>query len=198
MNALVAAQLVEAAYRAREGDRETAKALIARAVALLRGDPTAVPTGLHPLNRAAQQVVRGGLATWQARRLTAHIDTHLTERIRVEDLAALLGLSAGHFCRAFKATFRLSPHAYLMRRRIEVAQGLMLTTHQPLGAIALSCGMSDQSHFTRLFRRAVGETPYAWRRSRRGSLEDRATERAYSRAAQPTPGGLGVESAPVS
>ena len=198
MNALVAAQLVEAAYRAREGDRETAEALIARAVALLRGDPTAVPTGLHPKNRAAQQVVRGGLATWQARRLTAHIDTHLTERIRVEDLAALLGLSAGHFCRAFKATFRLSPHAYLMRRRIEVAQGLMLTTHQPLGAIALSCGMSDQSHFTRLFRRAVGETPYAWRRSRRGSLEDRATERAYSRAAQPTPGGLGVESAPVS
>ena len=68
------------------------------------------------------------------------------------------------------------------RRRIEVAQDLMLSTREPLGAIALSCGMSDQSHFSRWFRRIVGETPHQWRRMRRGALEDHATELASSAA----------------
>lgn len=184
---VVAAQLVEAAWRTREGDSESAKAFIARAIALLRGDPHTTPTGLQPHSRGAPQVVRGGLASWQARRLTGYIDTHLADRIRVEDLAALLGVSAGHFCRAFKVTFGVSAHAYITRRRIEAAQGLMLTTGEPLGAIALICGMSDQSHFTRLFRRIVGETPHSWRRSRRGTLEDRATNLAYRSATQAPP-----------
>jgi AraC family transcriptional regulator len=175
----VTAQLVEAAHRTREGDSETAKVFIARAIALLRGDLHTTPTGARPQDRSAAQVVRGGLASWQARRLTAHIDTHLAESIRVEELAALIGVSVGHFCRAFKVTFGIPAHAYITRRRIEVAQGLMLTTGEPLGGIALSCGMSDQSHFTRLFRRLVGETPDAWRRSRRGTIEDRATKLAY-------------------
>lgn len=180
-DALVAtAQLLEAAYRARQGDCESAKALIARASAHLRGDPCTTPMGLHPLKQRVPQVLRGGLALWQARRLTAHIDTHLAETIRVEGLAALLGLSVGHFCRAFKATFTVSAHTYLTRRRIEVAQCMMLTTHEPLGSIALACGMSDQSHFTRLFRRIVGETPHAWRSARRSALEDEATNREYS------------------
>ena len=183
-HSVAAAQLVEAAWRTREGDSETAKALIARAVALLRDDPHTAPTRVRPQNRCAPQVVRGALASWQARRLSAHIDTHLAERIRIEDLAALIGLSVGHFCRAFKVTFSVSAHGYVTRRRIEVAQGLMLTTREPLGAIALSCGMSDQSHFTRLFRRIVGETPHTWRRSRRGTLEDRATNLAYPSASE--------------
>jgi AraC family transcriptional regulator len=52
-----------------------------------------------------------------------------------------------------------------------VAQGLMLTTSEPLSSIAVKCGMCDQPHFTRSFRRIVGETPYMWRRTRRGSLK---------------------------
>lgn len=194
---VAATQLVEAAHSARRGDCEAAKALITRALALLRGDPQSPPAGPQPLNRRAPQELRGGLALWQAKRVAAHIDAHLAERIRIEELAALLRFSVGHFCRAFKATFGVSAHTYLTRRRIELAQCLMLTTHEPLGAIALSCGMSDQSHFTRLFRRVVGETPHAWRRSRRGALEDQATDRAYSLPKpgftdrfQPSPGRL--------
>jgi AraC-like DNA-binding protein len=60
---------------------------------------------------------------------------------------------------------------YVLRRRIELAQGLMLTTSEPLSSIAVNCGMCDQSHFTRSFHRIVGETPYTWRRTRRGSLQ---------------------------
>jgi AraC-like DNA-binding protein len=66
-----------------------------------------------------------------------------------------------------------------------MAQGLMLTTAETLCAIALRCGLSDQSHFTRLFRRVVGETPYAWRRARRGEIEDHATKQLSDSAALP-------------
>ena len=170
----VAARLVEAACFARDGDCETAQAHIARALALIHGRPSAIPASV---GRRGRQIARGGLASWQARRLTAYMDAHLGERIRIEDLAALLSLSVGHFCRAFKCTFGVSAHDYLTRRRIEVAQGLMLTTCDPLGTIALNCGMSDQSHFSRWFRRIVGETPHQWRRTRRGALEDQATPR---------------------
>ena len=59
-----------------------------------------------------------------------------------------------------------SPHEYIIRRRMERAQGLMLSTDKALSEIAAECGMADQAHFTRLFRRFVGESPGAWRRAR--------------------------------
>jgi len=66
-----------------------------------------------------------------------------------------------------------------------VAQSLMLAGREPLCAIALRCGLSDQSHFTRVFRRIVGETPYAWRRTRWGEIEDRSTEPSRNRTESP-------------
>ncbi len=108
-------------------------------------------------------------AGWQARRLTTHIEAALPGRIYIRDLAALLNLSVSHFSRLFKRTFGASAQVWIRRRRIELAQALMLTTEAPLSAIAQSCGMSDQSHFTNAFRRMVGETPHAWRKSRRVS-----------------------------
>jgi AraC-like DNA-binding protein len=172
----VAARLVEAACFARDGNREAVKAYIARAIALLHGEPSTIPTNLRPLEGAPRQVVRGALVAWQKRRLTAYIDAHLAERIRVEDLAQLLNLSESYFSRAFRRTFGTSAHEYLTRRRIEVAQSLMLTSRESLLAIALRCGLSDQSNFTRVFRRIVGENPYAWRRTRWGEIEDRSAE----------------------
>jgi AraC-like DNA-binding protein len=188
-----AARLVEAACSARNGDCETAKAYIARAIALLRGDPSATLTGIRPLDRALREVVRGGLATWQKRRLVAYINAHIAGRIRVAELADLLGLSESHFSRAFRTALGTSAHDYITRRRIELAQGLMLTTHESICAIALRCGLSDQSHFTRLFRRIVGETPYAWRRSRRGEIEDQSTERLRGAAAAITGDRCGLQ-----
>ena len=172
----VAARLVEAASLVREGYSEAAKAHVARALALLRGDRSSIPESVLPLNGGAGKVVRGGLAAWQKRRLTAYIDAHLGGRIRIEDLAGLLKLSASHFSRAFRLTFGTTAHEYLLRRRIEVAQSLMLTSREPLCEIALRCGLYDQPHFTRVFRRFVGETPNAWRRTRWGEIEDRSTE----------------------
>lgn len=167
---VVAAQLVEAACRARDGDREATRAHIAHAIALLRGIPSLGPNGARLLSNVETHVVRGGLPAWQMRRVIAHVEANLSRRVLVQELAGLLGLSASHFCRAFKCTFGTSPRDYMLRRRIEVAQGLMLTTSEPLSSIAVRCGMCDQSHLTRSFQRIVGETPYTWRRTRRGSL----------------------------
>ena len=167
---VIAALLVEAASKARDGDREATRAHIAHAVALLRGKPCLGPSGVHVLSNLETHVARGGLPAWQARRVFAHVEANLCRRIPIQELARLLNLSASHFCRAFKCTFGVSPRDYVLRRRIEVAQGLMLTTSEPLSSIAVRCGMCDQPHFTRCFHRIVGETPYIWRRTRRGSL----------------------------
>jgi AraC family transcriptional regulator len=167
----VAAQLIEAACRVRDGDREATRAHIAHAIALLRGIPNHGPGGPRLLPKLPIRVVRGGLPAWQTRRVIAHVEANLSRRIPVQELARLLGLSASHFCRAFKCTFGASPRDYVLRRRIEVAQGLMLTTSEPLSSIAVRCGMCDQPHFTRSFHRIVGETPYTWRRTRQGSLK---------------------------
>jgi AraC-like DNA-binding protein len=177
----VAARLVEAACLVRDGNGEAAKAQIMRAMALLRGEPGAIPAAVSTRNGGMRECVRGALAAWQKRRLTAYIDAHLMETIRVEELAALLDLSESHFSRAFRCSFGASAHEYVTRRRIEVGQSLMLTTREPLCAIALRCGLSDQSHFTRVFRRIVGETPYAWRRTRWGEIEECASGSSRNR-----------------
>jgi AraC family transcriptional regulator len=165
----VVAQLIEAARRASAGDREAARAHIAHAVRLLQGMPSSAP-GVALVAATTVEVAPAGLPPWRSRRIIAHVDVKLPETIRVRELAELVGLSVSHFCRAFKRTFGVSPRTYVLRRRIELAQGLMLTTYEPLSSIALRCGMCDQAHFTRSFHRLVGETPQSWRRARRGAM----------------------------
>jgi AraC family transcriptional regulator len=111
-------------------------------------------------------IPRGGLAPWQVCKVLTHIEAHLGAPITTAELANLARLSPFYFSRAFRRSFNDSPHAYLMRRRVERAQGLMLTTTTPLAQIAASCGLADQAHFTRLFRRFAGESPGTWRRAR--------------------------------
>lgn len=181
---VVTAQLVEAACRARVGDSHGTRAHIARAVALLDGHPEPRVTG-QTSHRGPRQIPHGGFAAWQSRRLAAHVDANLAGKIVIKDLAASLDISVGHFCRAFKHTFGMPARIWIRHRRIELAQGLMLTTGASLSEIALSCGMSDQSHFTRSFRRIVGETPSSWRQTRHDAIEERVTELAYPGPSKP-------------
>jgi AraC family transcriptional regulator len=175
---VVTAVLIEAACRARDGDSDGTRVHIAQALALLDGRP-GPRGGWQAGDRSPTPISRGAFAAWQSRRLAAHIDTNIGGKIAIKDLAASLGLSVGHFCRVFKRTFGMSARIWIRGRRIELAQGLMLTTDASLSQIALSCGMSDQSHFTRSFRRIVGESPSAWRRTRHGTIEERVTELNY-------------------
>ena len=97
-------------------------------------------------------------------RISKYIEAHLDQSCRTSDLARVAGLSKSHFSRAFRARFGLRVQLYVTRRRVAMAQALM-RTNAPLSQIALSCGMSDQSHFCKQFRRVVGQSPSVWRRS---------------------------------
>ncbi|WP_205287766.1 helix-turn-helix transcriptional regulator [Luteibacter yeojuensis] len=153
-------KLLEQALTAAETDLATTRACVARVAALLeREQPPAPPA-------AARRRVGAGLAPWQARRVAAHVDENLGYSITIDQLASIAGLSSSYFCRAFKDSFGDPPHAYIMRRRVERAQSLMLQTREPLSQIALACGLSDQAHLCNLFRRLVGQSPSQWRRSR--------------------------------
>lgn len=118
----------------------------------------------HPPDAPATAALKGGLAPWQVRKVRRHIVDHLDQGLPIARLAALLGVSPGHFCRAFKASFGQSPHSYITRLRIRQAQYLMLNSPDPLGAIAPACGFTDQPHLTRMFRKMTGHTPRRWRR----------------------------------
>jgi AraC family transcriptional regulator len=111
--------------------------------------------------------VRGGLTPNQQRRLIRYIDERLGEAITLSDLARVARLSASHFCHMFRSSFGLPPLHYVQRRRAERAMAMMLTTDQPLAAIAVDCGLYDQAALCKVFRRFTGQTPAAWRRQRR-------------------------------
>jgi AraC family transcriptional regulator len=157
----VMAELCSAIRSALDDERSTAEESLRRAAELLQemGETAA----------AAPEQVRGGLAPWQIRKVTSHVEAHLDRPIRNEELATLVRLNASHFGRAFRNSLGEPPHEYVIRRRVERAQGLMLSTDAPLSEIALDCGLADQSHLTRLFRRIAGESPRAWRRARIGA-----------------------------
>ena len=160
--------LLYAVSDALKDEPEVVQDNIQRARAILNLADTIGPERSE-IPQAAQNsglIPRGGLAPWQVCKVLTHIEAHLDAPITTPELANLVRLSPFHFSRAFRRSFNDSPHAYLMRRRVERAQGLMLTTTTPLAQIAVSCGLAYQEHFTRLFRRFAGESPRAWRRAR--------------------------------
>jgi AraC family transcriptional regulator len=136
-----------------------------RARRLLAGDQDSAPQG--------RPVHGSGLAPWQMRRIVRHVEEHLHALIRTEDLAAVARLSVSHFSRAFRDSFEDTPYAYVLGRRVVRAQEMMVSSDDSLAQIALSCGMADQAHFSRLFRRITGESPSRWRRRHAATRVDR-------------------------
>jgi transcriptional regulator of acetoin/glycerol metabolism/AraC-like DNA-binding protein len=107
----------------------------------------------------APEPSRGGLPPSVTRRVCDYIEGHLDEKIRLDGLAALAGLSTDHFARAFHQSVGAPPHTYLLRRRLEQVEQMLRETHTPLSEIALATGFSDQSHLARHFRRWAGMSP---------------------------------------
>jgi len=108
--------------------------------------------------------VRGGLPPRVLRRLREHIDANIEQRISVEALAKLANLSVCYFVRAFKQSVGVTPHDYLIRRRVKRTMELLTGTDLSLSEIALAAGFADQSHCARRFRQHVGMSPrdYRW------------------------------------
>jgi AraC-like DNA-binding protein len=113
----------------------------------------------------AKQNIRGGLAGWQKKKLAEYIEEHLAEDVSLPALAAIADLSPFHFARAFKQSFGLPPHRYLVSRRIEKAKNLLATPALPVTRIGLDLGFGEVSSFTTAFRKHAGLTPTEYRRS---------------------------------
>lgn len=129
--------------------------------------------GLKKLGRRAESLrrsstdARRGLAPWQVRKVTEYLKTHLSERVRVRDLARQVGLSASSFSRAFKVSMSTSPHKWQLKERILTAQIMLREGASSLAGVALATGFAEQSHFARVFKEMVGVTPGAWQRRNR-------------------------------
>ena len=137
---------------------------------------------LTPTTEANTERFRGGgLAPWQMRKLSRYLQENLERPLYVEDIANQITLSVGYFCRVFKKSFGTTPHMYIVRLRLELAKRLMLTTEDPLSQIALACGLADQAHLSKLFRRNVGETPSAWRKQNLTEAHVQASSHATRR-----------------
>lgn len=149
--------LLDIAKRELDKNRDAAKATISRASSLLRG-------AIDRQTPSNGQAAGGTLLAWQTRRVREYIDAHIGTRILISDLSNIAQRSEWHFARAFKQTFGQTPHAYLVRRRVEFASHLMRVSKDSLSNIALTCGFTDQAHLCRVFRQCVGQSPAAWRR----------------------------------
>ena len=103
------------------------------------------------------------LSPQRLRRVLAHIEAHLGERITVLQLAAVAHTSAFHFARMFKRSVGTPPHGYMTRRRIERAKQLLACSELALVEVAARVGFQTQAHFTVVFHRHVGLTPRAFR-----------------------------------
>ena len=153
------AALLETAQREIDSNREAAKASLLAASSILQSEieRSSGANGARP----------GALAGWQIARVRAFIERNLHDNIGARELSAVAQRSPAHFSRAFKQAFGEPPHAYVIKRRLERACHLMVTTSESLSGIALSVGFSDQAHLCKLFQRAFGQSPSIWRRHHR-------------------------------
>ena len=138
------------------------------------GEHSALDAACHVLvHRLLRQyvdrdgAVGGGLSPATRARIGDLIEAHLGETLTLDRMAEEARLSTFHFAKMFRVSFGLPPHRYIGARRIERAKLLLRLKELALANIALSCGFSSQSHFTRAFKSATSMTPGEWRRGQR-------------------------------
>ena len=106
-----------------------------------------------------------GLSGSALRRVTDYVEENLAGGLTIAEISAVAHMSPFHFSRVFKLSTGLSPHKYVLRRRIEKAKCLLAGSDLPLHEIARTSGFTDQSHLARHFRRQLDTTPKAFRQT---------------------------------
>jgi AraC family transcriptional regulator len=120
---------------------------------------TGSPTTIQP--------VMGGLAPKTLLRAIERLRSDSDTDVSLASLASEAGLSRFHFCRAFKESTGLSPHAWLRQYRLEQAMNMLRDTDESVVSISVALGYSSQTAFAAAFRKLTGETPSDWRRRAR-------------------------------
>ena len=125
----------------------------------------------------------GGLSPWREHLAKQLILDHLDETLEVTELARACALSRSHFSRAFKCSTGVSPQDWIRQQRIARAKHLIQNTDMTLTQISLECGFCDQAHFSHIFTRSEGITPFAWRCRTVRSLPSLNSKRSQPSAA---------------
>jgi AraC family transcriptional regulator len=101
----------------------------------------------------------GGLPTYRLRQVIEYIDAYLDRDLILAELAAVAQMSPNYFTQLFKQSTGLTPHQYVIQRRVDRAKQLLLEGKLAIADIALQVGFAHQSHLNRHFKRWVGVTP---------------------------------------
>jgi AraC family transcriptional regulator len=107
---------------------------------------------------------KGGLTARQVRLVVDYIESHLTEKTTISELAALLDLTRFHFIRTFKQVVGMPPHKFMVLRRIDRAKELLERSEISVSEVAAQSGFNSVTQLTKAFRRVVGVTPSSFRR----------------------------------
>lgn len=129
-----------------------ATALAAHLLHAHRASPQTVPEGKGRLPRSGLKLV------------TDYVNDHLSEDLGLSEMAGIANLSPYHFSRQFKRSTGLSPHQYVIGRRVARARELLSGTELPVGDVASAVGFSNQSHLAYYIRRRFGVAPSSLRR----------------------------------
>ena len=112
-------------------------------------------------------------------------DARYADPLSVDDMARAAGLSRAHFSREFRRAFGVSPHGYLLTRRLERAAALLRSTDRSVADVCLSVGLQSIGSFTSAFTRTYGVSPTAYRAAfppaADGALVPTCVLRAYGR-----------------
>jgi AraC family transcriptional regulator len=122
---------------------------------------------VHSGSPTSFQPTTGGLAPKVLLRAIERLRSDSDADVSLPALASEAGLSRFHFCRAFKESTGLSPHAWLRQYRLEQAMNMLRDTDTSVVSVAAALGYSSQTAFAAAFRKLTGETPSDWRRRMR-------------------------------
>lgn len=115
--------------------------------------------GRYALARRDTEDVKPKLSLTQFRRVQDYINAHLSDNLSVSTLAGLVGLSPHYFSCLFKNTVGITPHRYVLNKRISEGRRLLTTRQSSILEVAMTLGFASQSHFTDVFRKVTGTTP---------------------------------------
>lgn len=142
----------------------------------LLGDPQADPlrkheavvsffTGLHGRLNPAPAATPMAEPAQRVQRAADYIDANFTQPLRLDDICAATGLSESYLIRAFKRRYGITPHAYLVNRRVQYSRN-QLRRGRHIAEVAVDAGFADQAHLQRVFKRMVAATPAQYQRGR--------------------------------
>jgi AraC family transcriptional regulator len=105
------------------------------------------------------------LQPWRLKLAYAYVEAHLSGSVPLAELSRAAGFTDMHFARLFRASTGVSPHNYVLRRRIDAAQAALMNPNHAMLDVALLVGFRTQAHFSAVFKKLTGLPPRRWRQA---------------------------------